>query len=224
VNGAKVVAPVDLESERAETSVQRALTLAKALRADLTLLSIMKRRRFERGHREPWPEIAFDDTDEVAAIHRVVVPGPAEEAIPRYADQIDADFVLLGKEHLARRWFRRSSVAVSVAAASRRALFIVPDDDVLALRGPRVACVGSGPGHPAHRAAANIVKRCAGQLRAWPAPSAQYQLVDAAMLEGIDLMVATDCGGSMLSIARRLPCALLLLKPEVRSLVSACPR
>ena len=202
----RIVAPVDLASKRAETSVRRALTLAVALRADLTLLSIEKRRRLERGYREPWPSIPLGD------IHRVVVPGPAEEAIPRYAEQIDADLVLLGKEHLARDWFRSKSVAASVAAATTRALFIVPDDDALAVNGLRVACVASGPGHPVHRAAARIVKRCGGELRDWPAPSAQYQLIDAATLEGINLMVAADNGGSMLSLARRLPCALLLLK------------
>jgi hypothetical protein len=187
--------------------------VAKALRADLTLLAVVKRPQFERGHRDAWPEIAFDGADEIPAIHRVAVPGPEKEAIPRYADQIAADFVLLGKEHLSRRWFKKNSVAALVAAATTRALFVVPDDEVLALDGPRVACIDGGPGHPVYRAATSIICRCGGYLRTWPAPFAPYQLVDAAMLENINLMVALDSGGDMLSLATRLPCALLLLKP-----------
>ena len=209
----KVVAPVDLASRRAETSIRRAITVAKALRGDLTLLSVMKRRRFERGDRDGWPAIAMGVTDEVPAIHRVIVPGPEEEAIPRYADQIAADFLLLGKEHLSRRWFRTESVAAAVASATTRPLFVVPDEEVLALDGPRVACVAGGPGHPVYRAATSIICRCGGYLRTWPAPFADYQLVDAAMLEQINVMVAADRGGEMLSLARRLPCALLLLRP-----------
>jgi hypothetical protein len=195
--------------------------VAKALRADLTLLAVVKRGPFERGHRDAWPESALSGANEIPAIHRVTVPGPEEEAIPRYANQIAADFLLLGKEHLSRRWFRKESLAASVRAATTSALFVIPDDEVLALDEPRVACVTGGPGHPVYRAATSIICRCGGHSRTWPASFAPYQLVDAAMLENINLVVALDGGDDLLSLARRLPCPLLLLKPTAQHVRAA---
>jgi hypothetical protein len=120
---------------------------------------------------------------EIAAIHCVAVPGPEKEVVPRYADQIAADFVLLGKEHLSRPWFKKNFVALRCQRRRR-----------VALDGPRVACIDRRPGHPVYRAATSIICRCGGLLADVACAVCTIPTGGTAMLEDINLMAALDGG------------------------------
>jgi nucleotide-binding universal stress UspA family protein len=90
----KVLAPIDLAVDP-EGSVDHAINIATAMRAELTLLYVVDQRWYKRARRLAWPRNALGRTQTPCTIHRLVLPGDAVETITRYADFIKADLVAM---------------------------------------------------------------------------------------------------------------------------------
>jgi hypothetical protein len=77
----RVLAIVDLSRTDADPVVENAVSLAARLHAELSLLSVVARRLYERGVRCVWPRSSFGRTCPEIDVHRVVMPGPASKAL-----------------------------------------------------------------------------------------------------------------------------------------------
>ena len=139
----KILAAIDLASPNPSASVEHALNLARALKGEATLVSVVDRRQYERGLRHCWPPNAYGSAHRDVDIHRIVLPGSPPEALSAYADQIRADLLVVDAGYSARRWLRNRPVAASVAALTSRAVWITPGATNIwtSEDGPRIACL-----------------------------------------------------------------------------------
>lgn len=163
----KMVALVDLSCASRDRVVENALSLAARLHADLSLVSAVPRRAYERGVRYEWPQCAFGKTCPEIDVHRVVLPGEPAAALARYADQIRADVLVVPAEYEIRGWFRNSPLVASVAGLTSRALWIAPPNPLWTVDSSlRVGCVVrlDGTDDLACTAAVSVLRRCGGEL------------------------------------------------------------
>ena len=134
----RVLAPVDLTRADAVAVIGEASAFARRVLADVTLLSVVDRRKFDRGEVPQWPNGLPDEV-----VRRVVVPGEAEQTISRYADQVRADVILLPADAQICHGLRRTPLAAAVAAVTSRCVMTVRTAEESAGEAPplRIGCV-----------------------------------------------------------------------------------
>lgn len=222
----RLLAIVDLSRPDADRVVENALKLAVQLQAELSLLSVVARRLYERGVRHTWPRCSFGRSYPDTDIHRVVMPGPPAVALAVYADKIGADVLVIPAEYKCRRWFRQRPLAQAVAGLTSRCLWIMPSAvGERSFNAPlRIGCLMrlDGTDERLCMSAQSIFERCGGEVvflhtarRLWR--RARAELTAAAVERNLGLIVAgrstfVDGGADrrdILSLANRLPCHVL---------------
>jgi hypothetical protein len=222
----RLLAIVDLSRPDADRVVENALSLAARLHAELSLFSVVARRLYERGVRYVWPRSSFGSVCPAIDIHRVVMPGPAAEALAVYADKIRADVLVIPAEYKSRQLFRQRLLAQAVAGLTSRCLWIVPP----IVRGwsfdapLRIGCLMrlDDTDERLCMAAQSILERCGGGVVLLHAAQPWGHRVRAELTAGgvernLGLIVAgrsTFVDGDadrrdILSLPNRLPCPVL---------------
>lgn len=123
----KVLHPVSLMGSYRE-SVELALEIAQAYRAELTLLHVLDRDTAEEVNPErtiEWAKRALealvsDGVNLVPPVHTLVTTGKLAEAILKAADQTNADWIVLGTAGSHRVWPFNESAAYKVLVAASR--------------------------------------------------------------------------------------------------------
>jgi nucleotide-binding universal stress UspA family protein len=119
-----VLAPLDLALD-ASVPVGYALDLAGKINAELTLLHVSDDPWYKRARRLGWLGTGPVGEQKNIDVHRLVLAGPVPETITRYADLIDADFIMLTNRNpgwWSRLW--KSSVVDQVMKSTKRPVFI----------------------------------------------------------------------------------------------------
>jgi nucleotide-binding universal stress UspA family protein len=119
-----VLAPIDLAADT-DTPVGHALDAAGKIDAELTLLYVADDLWYKRARRLGWLGTGLAGGQMNIDVHRLVLAGPVPETIARYAELIDADFVLLASRDSgwwSRLWKR--SVVDEVMKATKRPVFV----------------------------------------------------------------------------------------------------
>ena len=113
----KLLAPIDLTRD-AHAAVQHAIDVASSMSADLTLLYVVDPLRSRPGRPIEWPRNAMVEHSG-CYIRRAVLSGPVVEMISQYAEDVDADLVILTSRYggWTRLW--TGSVAADIAASTR---------------------------------------------------------------------------------------------------------
>lgn len=115
-----VLAPIDLGVD-ADTPIGEALDTAGKLNAELTLLYVADAPWYRRALRLGWLGSGLIGERRNLEVHGLVLAGPVSDTIVRYADMIDADFVLMSARK--RSWWSRfwkGSVVDEVMKATNR--------------------------------------------------------------------------------------------------------
>ncbi len=164
----KLLAPIDL-ARHAQACVQHAIDVASSMRADLTLLYVVDPLRSRPGRPIEWPRNAMVEHSG-CHIRRAVFSGPVVGMISQYAEDVDADLVILTSRYgggWTRLW--TGSVAADIAASTRRPVCLT-SEKVLAngrrFRCHRILCVLTldGSDDPVVLHAEALANRFGGEL------------------------------------------------------------